>query len=150
MKRDLIRRNYGIYIIAIWSLVLGGQNLSRLLIISASLQGLGSSAPSPLYGVYQGVGAVSAIFSLGFFAAAIGLWRIANWGRILFLVTVISFFIVSTIGLFAPELSNPTIGQKWILGIRYALSAFLPLAYLNLEPVKTRFKPTFEEDSDYE
>jgi len=144
LKRELIRQNYGLYVIAIWSVVLGVQNLVNLLLVSLSIRGISTS---PLVLVYQGV---SGIFSLGFFVAAVGLWRRASWGRILFLITVVLFFIVSTAGLFTPELNSPTIGQKWSLGLRYTLSAILPFVYLNLGDIKNKFKPTTEEDIDYE
>jgi len=144
LKRKLIRQNYGIYIIALWSVILGAQNLTNLLLISLSTQGEPAGGASvSLVLLYQ---LLSVGFSLSFFIAAVGLWVKANWARVLFLVTVSLFFVVSFIGLLAPQLDTPTTAQKWLLGVRYTLSAALPLVYLNWGPIKDKFNPTFESE----
>ncbi len=146
MKLDTLRQNYGIYIITLWSVVLGMQNLSNLLGITLSTRDLAPTDSPASFLAYQWI---SLGFSLAFFVVAVGLWRKANWGRVSFLIVTMLFFIVSTIGLLTPQLSGPTTPEKWWLGGRYVISTILPFVYLNLEAVKIKFKPTFEEDINW-
>jgi cell division protein FtsW (lipid II flippase) len=146
LKLNSIRQNYGIYIIALWAIVLGVQNLTNLLLISSSTQNAITQTPSASSILFYQL--VSVGFSLGFFVASVGLWRKANWGRFLFLITVVLFFMVSTVGLFTPRFNTPTTQEKWWLSTRYALSTILPLVYLNWGPVKDRFNPTFESETN--
>jgi hypothetical protein len=137
LKLENIQQNYGIYIVALWSIVLGLQNLSNLVIITLSLQGLPQATSTAIL-IYR---LVSGIFSLGFFVVAVGLWRLAHWGRLGFMAVATLFFVVSIWGLFQPELSDVADQQKWLLIIRYLVSAFLPLMYLNLNSIKEKFNP---------
>ena len=134
-----LRQNFGVYIIALWSLVLGALNLIRLFYTS----GLGFSQfdvqiTGPLLYVYQWV---SLIFGLLFLAAAFGLLRIKNWGRLLFFAAATLYFIISIFGVWATDLGNLPAPQKMLLTTRYAFSIILPLIYLNLPFVKAIFFP---------
>ena len=134
-----LRQNFGVYIIALWSLVLGALNLIRLFYTS----GLGFSQfdvqiTGPLLYVYQWV---SLIFGLLFLAAAFGLLRIKNWGRLLFFAAATLYFIISIFGVWATDLGNLPAPQKTLLTTRYAFSIILPLIYLNLPFVKAIFFP---------
>ena len=132
---------------ALWSLVLGLVNLTRLVVISLSLNGLSlSETIASRLLIYQ---VVSGIFSLVFFVTAVGLWRFTNWGRRLFLLTVVIFFAVSIMGEFTPVLSGPNPDDKGLLVFRYTASAILPLIYLNLGQVKAKFNHT-SDDPDQE
>ncbi len=132
-----LRQNFGIYIIALWSLVLGALNLIRLFYTS----GVGFSQfdvqiSGPLLYVYQWV---SLIFGLLFLAAAFGLSRIKNWGRLLFFAAATLYFIVSIFGVWVTDLGDLPLQQKILLTGRYLLSIVLPLIYLNLPFIKAIF-----------
>jgi hypothetical protein len=144
LKLDELRRNYGIYVIAFWAVVLGVQNLANLLVVSQT-EPSQTLIPTWLFFSYQWI---SLIFSLGFFAAAIGLGRRTHWGRWLFLIVIGLFFAVSMVGLLTPHFGDPTPLEKWGLGARYVLSVGLPLIYLNLEPVKNKFGTIIEDHID--
>jgi hypothetical protein len=124
--------------------VLGVQNLANLLVVS-ELEPSQSTLPPWIFFLYQWL---SLGFSLGFFVAAVGLGRRSNWGRWLFLAVVMLFFTVSMVGLLTPHFGGPTTVEKWGLGARYVLSVGLPLIYLNLEPVKNRFRTIIEDKID--
>jgi len=132
-----LRQNFGVYIIALWGLVLGALNLLWLFYTS----GLGFSQfevqiTGPLLYVYQWV---SLIFGLLFLAAALGLFRIKNWGRLLFFAAASLYFIISIFGVWATDLGNLPLQQKILLTGRYILSIILPLIYLNLPFIKRIF-----------
>jgi hypothetical protein len=133
LKREWLRQNYGIFIVGLWSTVLGVQNLSSAFLVAPVDQSFANAGPIL---VYRGL---SGIFSLAFFAAAIGLlWR-QHWGRILFQVAVIAFFAVSMFGLLASASNSFSPDQMWLQGGRFALSIVLPVIYLNWSPVKAKF-----------
>ena len=139
LKFDQVRQHYGIYIIALWSLILGAQNLTNLIILSASVRDFIPVGTSGWIIFYQ---IVSTGFSLAFFAATVGLWRLKLWGRRLFLVTAILFFLVSTVGIFTAQQDELTITEKGLFTLRYFISILLPLIYLNLAHVTAKFQET--------
>ncbi|MEM7035311.1 MAG: hypothetical protein AAF629_37575 [Chloroflexota bacterium] len=132
-------RQNGIYIVAIWSLILAVQNLITLAILSQSIRGFVPDSASFWIVLYQ---IVSVGFSLSFFMAAIGLWRHRHWGRNLFLITAVLFFLVSLIGIFTIQQEELAFRQKLIFAFRYVISSLLPLVYLNMDKVKARFQET--------
>ena len=132
-------RKYGIRIIVVWAVVLGVQNLVTLFILSESIRGFIPTEAAPWITVYQ---ITSVLFSLAFFAAAVGLWRLQPWGRQLFLVTAILFFLVSLFGVYTIQQDQIDSSQRWLRSIRYIISTLLPLAYLNMAEVKARFHDT--------
>lgn len=135
--RNYFSRPYGIYVIAVWALVLGLQNIARLIYTLAVSSG---SPPAQLY-TYEWV---SVAFSLIFLVATFGLWQRKNWGRWLFLAAVPLFFTVATFGVFFGNLGDISTATRWGLAARYAVSVALPWIYLNLTFVKNAFSPTKE------
>ena len=132
-----LRQNFGVYIIALWSLILGALNLLRLFYTS----GVGFSQfqvqiSGPLLYVYQWA---SLIFGLLFLAAAFGLLKIKNWGRLLFFAAATLYFIISIFGVWVTNPGDLPFQQKLLLTGRYALSIILPLIYLNLPFIKAIF-----------
>lgn len=144
MKLKLPHPHYGITVIALWSAVLGLQNAISLVYTWRLDNSADVSADIPLaqFYVYQWV---SVIFGVGFFMAAVGLWRLKNWGRIFFLIVGVVFFTTSMVGLFIAPPTDATLQTKALLGGRYLLSVALPFAYLNLPFVKTAFEASSKE-----
>ncbi len=138
LKHNYFRRPYGIYVIAVWALVLGLQNIARLIYTLA----IDAGAPLAQLYLYQWV---SVAFSIAFIVAAFGLWNHKNWGRILFLAAAAFFFAIATFGVFSnhPTAMKPV--AQWTLVARYAISIALPWIYLNLPFVK---KPFFNKTED--
>jgi len=136
---NTLRQNYGIYIIALWSFVLGALNLLRLFYTSGiGFEQFEVQAPVAQVHIYQWV---SLIFGVLFLAAAFGLARIKNWGRLLFFVAAILYFVISIYGVWVTDISDLSAQAKLLLTGRYALSIVLPLIYLNLPFVKKIFTP---------
>ena len=137
--RNYFSRPYGIYVIAVWALVLGLQNIARLiytLTVSTGVQ------PAGLY-AYQWA---SVAFSVAFLGATVGLWQRENWGRWLFLSIVPIFFVVATIGVFSANPADISTATRWGLTARYAASIALPWVYLNLTFVKNAFMTSLKKD----
>lgn len=129
----------GIYIVAIWSAVLGLLNLIRLLLtFSIDSPELLKDMSLPQFYLYQWA---CLIFGLGFLGATVGLWRRRNWARVLFLGIALVFFVTAMAGLFVSAPADPSVASRLIRGGRYLLSIILPFIYLNLPFVKDKFKP---------
>ncbi len=135
--RNYFSRPYGIYVIAVWALVLGLQNIARLIYTLTVNNG---ALPTEVR-AYQWV---SVAFSVAFLGATVGLWQRKNWGRWLFLLAVPIFFIVATIGVFSANPADISPTARWGLAARYAVSIALPWVYLNLTFVKNAFIPSKE------
>lgn len=134
---SVFRQNFGVHVIAVWSAVLGVLNLLRLFYTSGiGFSRLEVQAPLAQIHLYQWV---SLAFSAAFLAAAAGLWTMRNWGRYLFLITALPFFLVSLAGLFVAQTESLSALARWWLGGRYVLSVALPLIYLNLPFVEKLF-----------
>ncbi len=135
--RNYFSRPYGTYIIAVWALVLGLQNIARLIY---TLMVANGTPPAALY-AYQWV---SVAFSAAFLGATIGLWQRKNWGRRLFLAATPIFFGVAIFGVFAANPADISDAARWGLTARYIVSVALPWIYLNLTFVKNTFIPAKE------
>jgi hypothetical protein len=136
-------KKWGIFILALWAGLLALLTLANLLLLSASTE------------VYSSLGEVWWIFvitiiiSLGFGLSAYGLWYTKNWGRWLFMVSLILWSGFNLLALFAPSLifvSSRTYasGELILAGLRYGLALIFPLLYLNLPDVKRHFVETSE------
>jgi hypothetical protein len=146
LKLKFLSQNYGIYIIAIWSAVLGLLNVIRLVYtLQLGPINIGANLPLAQLYLYQWV---SVAFSVVFGVTAVGLWRRLNWARILFLIAALLFFVVSIIGLFNTSADAPPLEAKWVLGGRYFLSIVLPFVYLNLPFVRKAFQNHGEDNAD--
>ena len=83
-------------------------------------------------------------FGVAFAASAYGLWQQHNWGRLLFLWTIIIWTGFNLIALFAPAFifgssRQYTTTELATNGIRFVASLFIPFFYLNLPRVKVLF-----------
>lgn len=128
---------YGIYIIVLWSIVLGLQNFIRLVYtLRVGANSLNADFLARFY-FYQWFS-----FGLGiaFLVAAFGLWQRRNWGRQIFLAMVILFFATALYGLFSASDNNFDALVKWELAAQYLFSIALPWIYLNLKFVKEKFQ----------
>jgi len=135
--RKFFDRPYGIYVLALWSIVLGLQNFIRLMYtFGINASGFGTMSLSRFY-VYQWF---SVILGVSFLVTAFGLWRRLNWGRIAFLIEVSLFFSIALFGVFSPNGNELTPIEKSGLTIQYSLSIILPWVYLNLAFVKDKFQ----------
>jgi len=143
LSHNYFRRPYGIYVIAVWALILGLQDIVRLIYTLTVNIG---TPPAQLH-VYQWA---SAAFSLAFVAAAIGVWQRKNWGRQLFLVAATLFFIVAIVGIFSNPPPNISAASRWGLTFRYAVSIAIPWIYLNLSFVKQPFLVETEDITTYD
>ncbi len=126
--------------IALWALVLSLQNVIRLMYtLTKGFTYPGSNGPLTQLYLYQWV---TVAFSLAFLGAAVGLWRREKWGRLLFLVTALLFFVVAIMGLVTTQTNTLSPVAKIALGMRYGLSIVLPWWYLSLSFVKNTFTNT--------
>ncbi len=87
---------------------------------------------------------MSGLFGLGFAGSAYGLWKQRNWGRVLFLwlIVIWSGLNLAALLIFPNSLSDQDYTSSGILLniARFAFEMFISLVYLNLPPVKARFK----------
>lgn len=150
---------WGIFLLSLWASVLALVNLARILLLSESVQLLGSNG-----GLGQGqiwlIFILNVIFVLGFGGSAYGLMKQYNWGRIIFIWLIVVWSGSNLIALFAPNLfyvlfsPNTTLPSAGLLfspnpdyttrdlmlnGLRFAVELFLPLWYLNLPHIKAIF-----------
>lgn len=139
MKRKFLPKNYGIYIISIWSFALAVQGIITIVYTVKTQGSVEVLLPKTQIGLYQ---TAVIIFSIAFFIAAIGLWLKANWGRWLFLITCSIYFIISIVGLFISNNNTIGIEIRALLAVRYVVSLILPLIYLNLPFIKEVFEKT--------
>ncbi len=146
LMRNRFSAPYGTYIIAIWSAVLGLQNLARL-IYTLATDGTGSRASQTQLFIYQWIGV---IFTIIFFAAAGSIWQRKNWGRRLFLFATPPFFALAIFGVFSSTTADLSTASQWGLVIRYAISIAIPLVYLNLPFVTQAFLTETKEITPYD
>lgn len=144
--RNRFSAPYGIYIIAVWSVVLSLQNLARL-IYTLATDGTGSQATQSQLFFYQWIGM---LFSIAFFVAAAGVWQRKNWGRKLFLLATSIFFAISIFGVFASTTADLSPLAQWSLAGRYAISIVIPWIYLNLPFVTQTFLKKVEDITPYD
>lgn len=133
--RKYFREPYGIYVVAVWSVVLGLQNFIRLVYTFQVGQERDVSL-TRVY-IYQWF---TMILGVIFLATAFGLWRRREWARKTFLLAVLLFFSVAIWGVFSSGGMGLTLTGKWELTIQYLLSIILPWIYLNLAFVKDKFQ----------
>ncbi len=144
--RNRFSAPYGTYVIAIWAAVLGLQNLARL-IYTLATDGAGSRASEAQLFIYQWIGV---IFSIVFFAAAVGLWQRKNWGRRLFLFATPPFFALAIFGVFSSVTANLSPATQWGLAARYTISIAIPWIYLNLPFISQAFLTETEESTPHD
>jgi membrane protease YdiL (CAAX protease family) len=83
-------------------------------------------------------------FGLAFAISIYGLWRRQNWGRLLFLWTIVIWSGFNFMALFAPGIIfasdvQRTVSELTLNGVRFAAGVAIPLLFLNLPRVKALF-----------
>lgn len=132
---------WGIRLFALWALLLAVLAAGYLLILSASVE-LYSDEYSNQAQVWL-IFALNIGFTVGFTAAAYGLWLQLKWGRILFLWLIVFWNGVNLLSLLAPALlMRAALPPPLALALdlaRYGLALLIPLVYLNLPHIKACF-----------
>ena len=136
---------WGVWICAGWSLALALLALATLLQLTGA-----AGLYSEVYGSRVRVWLVfilNVVFCLAFIASAFGLWRQLNWGRLLFLWTIIVWSGFNLLALLLRDViytstTDSATGDMTLSAIRFALGLVLPLMFLNLPRVKALFYNT--------
>lgn len=132
---------WGIRILAGWSLVLALLAASYLLILSKSVE-LYSNQFGNQFQVWL-IFIFNVAFTVGFAAAAYGLWQYQNWGRLTFLGLIVAWTSINLVGTVFPALSLSSVQQPPLLFVvnllRYVVALLVPLLYLNLPQIKVCF-----------
>jgi len=133
---------WGIPIFSAWALVLALVSLARLLLLSKAVELAGDRVGSPAQ-IWLVMG-LNTAFALLFGAAAFGLWTRQNWGRLLFLYTIVGWGAFIVIALFV---SNPADSTTAIVyeGLRAVVGVTISMWYFNLPHIKQLFSPTSQQ-----
>ncbi len=132
----MLTPKWGIRIFALWALVLAFLALSNLLLLTEAVAFLDNR----IWIIFI----LQSAFGAGFGASVYGLWQQQNWGRVLFLWTIVIWFGLNTIALVAPDLIFFSTRQQnatalILNGARYAIALFIPLWYFNRPSIKAIF-----------
>ena len=141
---------WGIRIVAAWAGLLALITLANLLLLSASAD------------IYESLGEVwwvfiiNVLFIIGFGVSAYGLWQQQNWGRRLFLGTMVVWALFNLLALFAPAfifVSERAYAPQnlFFSVVRLVAGLIFSFGYLNLPNVKAAFlmpnnQPSEKED----
>lgn len=137
-----LRTRWFIRLLAVWAVLLAALALAGLLLLTQTVElysnQFNNQALVWLIFIFQ------TVFAVVFAACAYGLWQFQKWGRVLFLWTSTLWFGVNLLALFVPGILYTSGGQytttQLILNsIRYIISLFIPVWYLNLPYVKEIF-----------
>ena len=136
---------WGIWICAGWSLALAVLAVANLLQLT-----LAAGLYSDVYGAQARLWLVFVLniaFGLAFVACAFGLWQKQNWGRLLFIGTIIAWSAFNLLAVLLRDVVYSSVVESTPAGaavntIRFALGLFLPLLFLNLPRVKALFYNT--------
>jgi hypothetical protein len=143
---------WGIFVLSLWAMALAFVAIAQLLILSTTNLSFDNPTWSNQAAIWL-IFSVNAFFFFGFSSSAYGLLRRHNWGRIIFLWTVIIWSSYRLAGLFVPFFyanQNFAVGQFMLDALRYAVGLVLPLWYLNLPHIKMIFYDHPLEDSTFE
>ena len=142
---------WGIYLFAIFSLILALIAVVRLLILIQTVE---------LYSDEFGnqtlvwiIFVLNSLFGLGFAASAYGLWKRYNWGRILFMWLIVSWSGLNLFAIYSPYFSprqDLSFDGAMISSLRFGFGIILSLVYFNLPRVKELFLLDPAEDSTLE
>jgi hypothetical protein len=142
INRLSIPPTWGIRVIAVWSLVLALLAVAHLLVLSAASAVGELQTAIPIWVVFL----LNALFVAGFGVSAVGLWRIFEWGRRVFLGLIILWSVFNFASL-AVQSNTPLASQTLLYDLlRYVLALVVPLIYLNLPNIRHQFiiNPTSE------
>ena len=133
---------WGVWICAAWALALAVLAVANLLLLTqaAGLYHDDNGDQTQIWVIFL----LNVCFGLAFAASTYGLWRQKNWGRLLFLWSIVVWSGFNFLALFAPEIlfsssRQYTTSQLTTNGVRFMLGMIVPLLYLNLPRVKALF-----------
>lgn len=134
------KKNWGVIILALWSLILALLTLGNLLILARSA-GFFSMEQSRIWLVFI----LNVFFLISFSLSFYGLWQHHNWGRLLFLWSLGLWATFGLLALFMPNFLSTSARTEAISSVlfnafRYVASFLFPLLYLNLAHIKVRFQ----------
>jgi hypothetical protein len=140
--------SWGILILGLWALVLVLVALSRLLLLSAVV---GSESDLNLsQGQIWTVFVLNGLFGLAFGASAYGLWTRRQWGRLLFMGSIIVWAIFYVAALFTSGESSASSdygpGSLILNLIPYVVGLTVSVWYLNLPHIKALFNTRDSEN----
>jgi len=140
--------SWGIVVFICWAVVLAFVAFARLLLLSKAVE-LYSNEFGNQARVWM-IFLINGVLGLGFAGSAFGLWRLENWGRLLFLWII---GIWSAFNLTALFIVNPLVlGTQYSLadilvnGLRVAVGLVISLWYFNLPHINTLFQTKSPED----
>jgi hypothetical protein len=147
--RAFLEPKWGIRIVALTALIFAIPALVNLLILmSVRPSDNGAGTQLQLWIIF----ALTTCFCLVFVASAYGLWQQQNWGRVLFLWTIVMWCGFNLFAIFAPDFLFPsarqyTLNELAVNSIRFSLPLLIPLWYLNRPSIKAHFHYNTSENS---
>jgi hypothetical protein len=140
--RFLFHPKWGIRIITVWAASLALLALVYLLILINSVE-FYSNQSGNQFQVWLVFG-FNIAFTLGFGAAAYGLWLERNWGRLLFLWVIGVWSVFNILSLLVPGMSGVSARQFSTVDLalnvfRFAVTLLIPAWYLNRPRIKSLF-----------
>ncbi len=135
--------SWGILILTLWALVLTLLAVVNILWLTAIVENTNQEIEISRIWLFF---LLNTLFGLGFAVSAFGLWRLRNWGRLLFM-GMIFIWAASYVLAWLISLSNSqpySISELTLNFIPYLLGAGLSIAYLNLPRIKALFETNRE------
>ena len=141
MRQDDLPK-WGVWLIAAWAVVLAILVFVEMLNLTQAVR-LNNVADGSQVQIWL-IFILSIFFGLAFASSTYGLWRYQNWGRLLFIWTNLVWSGFNIMALFVPDVifalgSRHSVVELTTNSLRFAISLFLPLLYLNLPRVKALF-----------
>ena len=147
--KNLSFTQWGIIIIALWSLILAFLSLANLLLITSIVQS--ASVEVNIVQTWLVFG-LNIFLLVAFSLSAYGLFKRQQWARFLFLAAVIIWAGLNFFALFSSSKASAQghmISNIYIDALRYAIAVAVSILYLNLPRVKLAFQ-TLPENLDNE
>ena len=134
--------NWGVRVVALWSLALAFLAFAYILTLTSAV-GLSSNEFGDQTQVWV-ILLLNVMFFIGFLVSSYGLWRKYNWGRIGFLWTVgiwsaFNLVVVLDPGLLFTVRQNYSLTTVMANGLRFVATLLIPLWYLNRPQIKSIF-----------
>lgn len=140
--------SWGVLIFLVWAAVLALVAFARMLLLTKAVE-LYSNQFGTQSQVWM-IFVINAVLGLGFAVSAFGLWRMDNWGRLLFLWIIGTWSLFNLIALF---IANPlifkaqySIDDVMVNGLRVAIGLIISVWYFNLPHIKTLFRTKATEN----
>lgn len=140
--------SWGIVIFILWAVVLAVVAFARLLLLSKAVE-LYSNEFGNQVQVWL-IFLINAGLGLGFASSAFGLWRLENWGRLLFLwiIGIWTAFNLTALFIINPLVleTQYSLAEILVNGLRVAAGLVISLWYFNLPHIKTLFRSKSPEN----